>query len=134
MSVQDILFNLGSKPERLRKRLPQRQRAVFGGVMLVDMQIARDLQRHVDQRMLGELFDHMIEETDARRDIVCARSVEIDLDENSGFRGISFDPACTHASRARGAGGAVQENAPIHRVKTRLNRLTRTACRSTYAA
>ena len=63
-------------------------RAVLGGVVLVDMQVAVDLHRHVDQRMARELFDHVIEKADPGRNVVGAGPVEIDLDEDPGFGGV----------------------------------------------
>jgi hypothetical protein len=123
-SVSSVTRDPALVAERGGQRLPQRQRAVFGGVVLVDMQVAIDLHRHVDQRMLGELFDHVVEKADPGADIIAAAPVEAHLDENPGFRCVSFDPTCTHASRARAARAKAQENAPTRRVKTRLNRLT----------
>ncbi|BBI19189.1 hypothetical protein EKJ_00360 [Qipengyuania flava] len=73
----------------------------------------------------------MVEKTDAGGDIVAAAPVEIDLDQNLGFRSVSLDPACTHASRARAAEDDAQGIAPIDRVKARLKRLTLATCDAT---
>jgi hypothetical protein len=94
-------------------------------VVLVDMQIAVDFQRNVDQRMLGELLDHVIEKADAGGYVVRSRPVEIDLDENFRFRCVALDTACSHGARARAARGYRQEIAPYGVVKPRLKRLTR---------
>ena len=70
-------------------------------MVLVDMEIAIHFQRHVDQRMAAELFDHMVEKADPRRDVVTARPVEIDLDEDFRFRGVPLYPAGAHGARYR---------------------------------
>src|SRR3569623_1531686 len=82
--------------ERIGDRLAERERAVLGGVMLVDMEIARDLQGHVDQRVAAELFDHVIEKADTGGDVVSPRSVEVYLGENVGFPGLAGYPAGAH--------------------------------------
>jgi hypothetical protein len=64
--------------ERLRDRLAQRDGAVLGRVVLVDMKIALHPHGHVDQRMSAELFDHVIEEADSGRNVIDARTVQID--------------------------------------------------------
>ena len=87
--------------QRLIDRLAQSQRAVLGRVVLIDMEIPVDLHRHVDQRMAADLFDHVIEKSDPRRDVVLSRPVEIDLDEDLRFRGIPLYPAGAHGARYR---------------------------------
>ena len=59
--------------------------------MLVDMQIALGLQRNVDQRMPGELLDHVVEEADPGRDVVGAGAVEIDGGRDRGLLGAAVD-------------------------------------------
>ncbi len=91
-----IPANPGLIAERLCQRLTQRQRAVFGGVVLIDVQIARDLHRHIDQRMAAELFDHVIEKADPGVNVIGARAIEIHLDDNVGFLGFALYSACSH--------------------------------------
>lgn len=81
---------------RLRQSLTQRQRAIFGRVMLVHVQIAVDFHRHINQRMAAELFHHMIQETDTGGHIIGAVSVEINLDQNFRFGGVSFYSGSAH--------------------------------------
>ena len=82
--------------QRLRQRLAERDRTVLGGVMLIDMEIALDLHRHVDQRMARKLFDHVIEEADAGFHRIASSAIEIDRHMDGGFRGVAFDSACAH--------------------------------------
>ena len=60
--------------------------------MLIDVEIAPDRAGNVDQRVAAELFDHVIEETDAGGDRVGPRAVEIDLDSDLRLAGVAFDP------------------------------------------
>ncbi len=64
--------------------------------MLVDMEIALDLHRHVDQRMARKLFDHVIEEADPGFHRIASRPIEIDRHPNGGFRGVAFDSSSAH--------------------------------------
>jgi hypothetical protein len=54
--------------------------------MLVDMQVALAVYPEVDQRMAGELLQHVIEEADAGRNRISACAVQIDGDDNRRFR------------------------------------------------
>ena len=67
-------------------------------MVLVDVQVALDLERHVDQRVAAELFDHVVEEADPGGDVICAGPVEADLDENAGFRRVPLDPSGAHGA------------------------------------
>ena len=64
--------------QRLRNRLTQRDRRILGGVVLVDVEVALDLHRHVDQRVAAELLHHVIKKADASRNVIGAGPVEID--------------------------------------------------------
>ncbi len=52
-------------PRALAKRLADRDARILDRVMVVDMQIAIGLDVHVDQRMAGQLVEHMVEKADA---------------------------------------------------------------------
>jgi hypothetical protein len=82
--------------ERLAERLAERDRAVLGGVVLVDVQVALHFQPDVDQRMAAELLDHVVEEADPGRNVVGAGPVEVDLDEDVGLCRLAGDPAGAH--------------------------------------
>ena len=66
--------------QRLGHRLADRDAGILGGVVLVDMEIADRLHVEVDQRVARQLFEHVIEEADAGRDVIDAGAVEIDGD------------------------------------------------------
>ena len=71
-------------------RLPNSNGTVFGRMMLIDMQITFDPQFQINQRMPRELFNHMIQKTNAGGHFIFPGSIEIQLDENLGFLGVSF--------------------------------------------
>ena len=71
-------------------------RAVFGGVMLVDVEIALYVARDVDQRVAAELLDHVIKEADAGADVIGAGPVEVHFDEDVGLVSLAGDPSGAH--------------------------------------
>ena len=64
--------------------------------MVVDVQIARGADGHVDQRMARQLVQHVIEEADAGLVVVGAGAVEVDLDGNIGLGGLAGDLGSAH--------------------------------------
>ncbi len=78
-------------PSALGHGLAEHDAGIFGGVVLIDMQIALGLEGNVDQGVAGELLDHMVEEADAGRDLVGAGAVEIDGGGDRGFLGPALD-------------------------------------------
>ena len=64
--------------ERLLDRLAERDADILGGVVVVDVQVALGLDRHVDQGMARQLVEHVVEKADAGRDRGLAGAVEID--------------------------------------------------------
>ena len=78
-------------PSALRHRLAEHDAGILGRVVLVDMQIALGLERNVDQRVAGELLDHVVEEADPGRDLVGPGPVEIDGGRDRGLLGLARD-------------------------------------------
>ncbi len=60
------------------------------------MQIADCLQFNVDQAVLGQLFEHVIEEADTGRYFGGAAAVEIDPAADLRFLGVAFDRSHPH--------------------------------------
>ena len=83
-------------PKGLADRLTESDAGILDGVMLIDMKIARRADFDIDQRMPGELLQHMVEKADAGRDFGEARAVEIDADRDLGFLGLARDGAFAH--------------------------------------
>ena len=77
--------------ERLGDRLAERDAGVLDGVVVVDVQVALGLDRHVDQRMARQLLQHMVEEADAGGDVEAAGAVDIDGDRDRGLLGLAAD-------------------------------------------
>ena len=82
--------------QRLRNRLPQRDGAVFGGVVLVNVQIAPHAALYVNEGMPAELLDHMIEKADSGLYLVNASAIEVHRHGNVGFFGLPRDRSCAH--------------------------------------
>ncbi len=57
--------------------LTERKPAILDGMMLVDLQIALAGELHCESAVFGELLQHVVEETDARRDLNGRGGVEI---------------------------------------------------------
>ena len=62
--------------ERRRHRLAERDADVLDGVMLIDVEIPRRVQRQVEAAVTREELQHVIEEPDAGRDVVAPLAVE----------------------------------------------------------
>ena len=77
--------------ERLGNRLADRNAGVLDRVVVVDVQVALGLDRHVDQRMARQLLQHVVEEADAGRDVEAAGAVDIDGDRDRGLLGLAAD-------------------------------------------
>ena len=54
----------GLVAQRLADRLADGYGAVFGGVVLVDVEVALHVAFQIDQRVTAELLDHVIEKAD----------------------------------------------------------------------
>src|SRR5712671_6207960 len=91
-----VARDAGTVRERPRYGLAHDITGVFGRVMEVDVQIAIGVQRQVDQAVSRELLEHVIEKTDAGRDLCGTGAVEIDPAGDSGFFGIAFDGGDPH--------------------------------------
>lgn len=85
--------------QSLQNRLANRDSGVFGGVMLVDMQVANRLDLQVNQRMPRQLLKHMVEKPDAGRNFINTGAVEINLDVNRRFIRLAADRPGTHGRR-----------------------------------
>src|SRR3546814_2152815 len=72
--------------QRLCHRLANGDAGVLGRVMLIDMQVAHRLDLYVDEGMAGKLLQHMVKKTDAGRNFIFARAVEVEFDIDRRFR------------------------------------------------
>ena len=91
-----IARDAGHVAERLLDRLSERDPDILRGVVMVDMQIADRLDRHVDAGMAGEQVQHVVEEANAGRDRGRARAVEVDGHLDVGFLGLALDGRGAH--------------------------------------
>src|SRR5690606_31320219 len=78
--------------------LSDRDARILGGVVEIDMQVALDLQREVDQRMPRELFQHVVEKAHSRGYGIVAAPVEIDPDLDARLIGSAFERSLAHGT------------------------------------
>ncbi len=85
-----IAFNPFFRCESPVERFTQRNGGIFDGMVLIDLQVAFHLHREVDRSVARNLFEHVVEESEARGNTAFARSVEVDGNEYRGFRRMAF--------------------------------------------
>ena len=69
---------------------------ILGRMVEVDVKVALGPEGEINQRVPGQLLQHVIQKTDAGGDLVLPRSVEIHLDGNPRFPGGAFDHGLAH--------------------------------------
>ena len=77
--------------ERERKRLAERDAAIFHGVVRVHGQVAVAAQFQIHRRVFGKQREHVVEKRDAGFDFGFSPAVEIEADGNFGFQRVAFD-------------------------------------------
>ena len=82
--------------QRLPQSLAERDAGILDRVMRIDMQVALGRDLDVDQRMAGELLQHMIEKADAGRNLGHPRAVEIDADFEVRLLGLAGEEGVSH--------------------------------------
>ena len=82
--------------QRLRQRPAQRDAGILDRVVIVDVTVAGGAHGHVDQRVAGQLIQHVVEKAHAGAVVVGARPVEIDLDGDVGLGGLAMDAGTAH--------------------------------------
>ena len=91
-----IALDPGAVAQRLRHRLADDIAGVLGGVVKIDVQITLGIERDVDEAVLGELVEHVVEKTDAGRDLGGSAAVEIDPALDLRFFGVALDRRDPH--------------------------------------
>ena len=77
--------------ECLVEGLAERDADIFDGVVLIDIEIAVALQFEVEAAVASEELEHVIEETDAGRDLVWPRPSMRQIEVNLGLVGVAVD-------------------------------------------
>lgn len=90
-----ITGNAAPVAQRPGNGLADGDAGIFHGVMVIDMQIALNLDLHVDQRMAAELVQHMVEKSHAGGNCRFAGAVDIHAHRNRGFVGLADNLAFT---------------------------------------
>ena len=74
-------------------RLTEHNSRILGCVMMVDVQVALSLERHVNSRMSGEQFQHVIKKAYSSGYARPTRTVEVKLHKDFGLGGRPLDPS-----------------------------------------
>ena len=64
----------------LTESLTKRDADIFHRVVVINMQVALRFDRQINERVAGNLVEHMVKKAHPRRDVALACAVEIDLD------------------------------------------------------
>ena len=54
-----------ARAERRRDRFAQRDSGILDGVMLIDVEVARGMERQIERPVTGDELEHVIQEADA---------------------------------------------------------------------
>jgi hypothetical protein len=99
--------------QRLAYGLPQRDAGVFNGMVLIYMQIALRGDLQIDETVPRDLIEHVIEEADSGRNIGFTGPVEVHLDADIGFLGLSLYRGASHLARSpRNIGEPLSKSVP----------------------
>ena len=87
--IEDI--SLEESLNEALERLSERERAVLYSVMFVDLQVALAAELQCEPAVFRKLFEHVIEETNARADLGLTGRVQVDAGRYARLVRISFD-------------------------------------------
>src|SRR5690606_12241101 len=76
--------------QRFKISFAQRQRGIFNGMMLVDVQVTVDVDVQISSPMSSQLFQHMIKKSQAGVYVALSGPVQIQADLDLGFGSVSF--------------------------------------------
>ena len=71
--------------QRGAKRLAQRQADIFNCMMIVNLDVARGLERQIKEAVPGEQLQHMVEKGHPGGNLVLAAAVKLKTEPNVGF-------------------------------------------------
>ena len=94
--ARPVAADAGLVAEGLGEGAAERDADVLDGVVVVDVQIAGGAGLEVEERVAGELVEHVVEEADAGPVVVPAGAVEIEADRQGGLGGGAADFGAAH--------------------------------------
>src|SRR5213080_1740492 len=100
------------------QRLAQRQRAVLGGVVVVDVEVTRAGKREIEPRVAAERVEQMIEEAEARLHVGLSRAVERERDGDRCLAGGASDGRGARGHGASPSASSVRSRASLSRSKS----------------
>lgn len=70
--------------------LPQRQAGIFDGVMIVDIEVAFNVDFHTETAVGGDLIQHVIKEANAGVNLAATLAIQPHLDVNLRLFGVAL--------------------------------------------
>ena len=83
---------------------------VFYGVVLVYVEVAFGFEFEIEAAVAGDLFEHVVEEADARGDLGAALAVEVQAEGDVGFLGGALELGFSHVVALGRMGGTKRRN------------------------
>lgn len=82
--------------DRFRDGLAERDADVLDRMVIVDVRVPMRFDVEIDETMARDLVEHMVEKRDARRKLLPAGAVEVDLHTDLRFAGVANDLRHAH--------------------------------------
>ena len=82
-------------------RLSERNPDIFGGMVMIDMQVTRGLHGDVDSGVPGKQIEHVVKKADPGRNRCNATAVKINRDGDVGFLGSALYRCLAHIRSLR---------------------------------
>ncbi len=88
--------NATFRAEGLSKGLAERDSDIFDCVVLVDVKVARRFEFEIEAAVVGEEFEHVVEESDAGGDLIAAFAFDGEGQSDLRFLGDAIDGGFSH--------------------------------------
>ena len=88
--------------ESLGEGLAQDYANIFHGVVLIHLEIAFGFNHQIEAAVVSEELEHMIEETNACRDVITATSIDEETQRDVGFFGLAMQIRFPHCATFSG--------------------------------
>src|SRR5262245_62066812 len=83
--------NSALRAQGFRESFPQCNSDIFNRVVLVYVQVTGRMQPQVEGAVAGKQLEHVVEETDAGRDVVASAALDGEGKIDRGLAGLAFD-------------------------------------------
>lgn len=93
--------------EGLFESLAEQYRAIFGGMVIIDVEIALAAEVEIEASVFGERVKHVVKEAESRLDIGESAAVEIEREGDLRFLGVALE---VDLARCHGVGSEVERS------------------------